>query len=583
MTEGAEGGFSAFQPQNGEELVDALLARIKTNFTTAYEKASIETLAKLKTNDLSRYMKVFAELKAIDGISIGTLRQAIEKVERKLSSGGRGEPRTPEDILLSFVGSYSGFCDGDVVYFDVNIDEHRETLRSGDRRLIAHIRSQYLEMTHQSVSADAIKQVVDTVADRIAMHGEQRPVFCRVGADDDGIIFLDLGHAEGTYVRIAPNGWEVCERPALDRDAHPNKDMPVRFARLRNTLPLPLPEPGSIEEFRQFLVQRSGSEADRIAFILIVGWLIGCLNPFGSYPGLGLGGPPGSGKTSTLRIVRRLVDPSRAMARSAPKNERDLMISAKRSFVQSYDNLSKITQELSDAFCRLSTGGGLATRQLYTDDEEMVFEACRPFLIAAIADVVTRPDLADRVISVVLPEREGDDRLPEEEVEANFLAAWPRILGALLTAVAIGLKRSALVAPPADLPRMASFAAWVAACEPGLGWAEGTFLAAYRKSILMMADVVADADPVAAAIVKWVCEFPADKPIWEGSVGDALAELNNIAGHAAASKKGWPGTPQNLSNRFKTVAPTLRRLGIRIEPGRILEGRTQWKAWQEHN
>ena len=43
-----------------------------------------------------------------------------------------------------------------------------------------------------------------------------------------------------------------------------------------------------------------------------------------------------------------------------------------------FDNLSSVPHWLSDALCRLATGGSFAVRQLYTDDEEVLFEATRP-------------------------------------------------------------------------------------------------------------------------------------------------------------------------------------------------------------
>jgi len=42
-------------------------------------------------------------------------------------------------------------------------------------------------------------------------------------------------------------------------------------------------------------------------------------------------------------------------------------------------------------------------RQLYTDDEEVLFQAARPLLANGIEDVITRPDLADRGIFLMLP------------------------------------------------------------------------------------------------------------------------------------------------------------------------------------
>jgi hypothetical protein len=78
------------------------------------------------------------------------------------------------------------------------------------------------------------------------------------------------------------------------------------------------------------------------------------------------------------------------------------MIAAKNSHLLAFDNLSGLTAWLSDALCRLATGGSFAVRQLYTDDEEVLFEATRPILMNGIEDVISRPDLADRAIVVAV-------------------------------------------------------------------------------------------------------------------------------------------------------------------------------------
>ena len=46
-------------------------------------------------------------------------------------------------------------------------------------------------------------------------------------------------------------------------------------------------------------------------------------------------------------------------------------------------------------------------RQLYTDDDEVLFRAARPLLVNGIEDVITRPDLADRarLADLALPAR----------------------------------------------------------------------------------------------------------------------------------------------------------------------------------
>jgi hypothetical protein len=79
------------------------------------------------------------------------------------------------------------------------------------------------------------------------------------------------------------------------------------------------------------------------------------------------------------------------------------MIAANSAHALGFDNVSGLPAWLSDALCRLASGGSLAVRQLYTDNAEVLFEAARPMLLNGIEDVISRPDLADRAIMLTLP------------------------------------------------------------------------------------------------------------------------------------------------------------------------------------
>ena len=116
------------------------------------------------------------------------------------------------------------------------------------------------------------------------------------------------------------------------------------------------------------------------------------------------------------------------------------MIAANNGYLLAFDNLSGLPNWLSDALCRLATGGSFAVRQLYTDDEEVLFEAARPILLNGIEEVVSRPDLGDRAIFLTLAPIGEAQRRPESELWREFEIARPRILGALLDAVVHGLR-----------------------------------------------------------------------------------------------------------------------------------------------
>src|SRR5262249_33123595 len=107
-----------------------------------------------------------------------------------------------------------------------------------------------------------------------------------------------------------------------------------------------------------------------------------------------------------------LIDPNAAPVRALSRQERELMIAANNGYLLAFDNLSGLPVWLSDALCRLASGGSFAVRQLYSDDEEVLFEAARPILLNGIEDVVSRPDLADRAMFLTLvPIGDGQRRL----------------------------------------------------------------------------------------------------------------------------------------------------------------------------
>jgi hypothetical protein len=218
---------------------------------------------------------------------------------------------------------------------------------------------------------------------------------------------------------------------------------------------------------------------------------------------------------------------------------------------------------LSNAFCRLASGGGFAVRRLYTDDE-LLFKAARPIVLNGIEDVIGRPDLADRAIFLTLSPIGEEHRRSESELWREFEDARPQILGVLLDAVAHGLGAVNHVCV-GRLPRMADFALWARACEPAL-WPAGTFSHAYADNRKAAIECIIDADPIAAC----VREFMSERSSWTGTATDLLRasiQLSAYAGHSA----GAPKNPRALAGYLRRAQTFLRAVGGDLSFGR--EGR----------
>jgi hypothetical protein len=452
----------------------------------------------------------------------------------------RGPSQT--DILLKLAQSAELFHSSDGTGFaDLHVNGHRETWRLRAKGFRLWLLRCFFEKTGGAPGSEALQSALNVIEARAHFDAPERLVYIRVGGID-GKLYLDLCDEAWRAVEIDATGWRVIGNP------------PVRFRRAAGMQPLPMPVPGgSVETLRSFLNVQSDSD-----FVLVVAWALAVLRNRGPYPVIALSGEQGSAKSTFSAILRALLDPNTAPLRALPREDRDLFIAASNGHVQAFDNVSGLPPWISDTLCRLATGGGFAVRQLYTDQDEVLFDAARPVILNGIEDIVTRPDLADRAVFLTLEPIPEERRRPEADLWAAFEAERPRILGALLDAVAHGLERLPETRLE-KLPRMADFALWATACETA-HWRPGTFWSAYNNNIAAVIENVVEGDPVANA----VRSLMSTRTQWTGTASALLGALEIEAGERVVRAKTWPSTPKVLSDKLRRAATFLRKLGISI-------------------
>jgi primase-polymerase (primpol)-like protein len=468
-------------------------------------------------------------------------------------SGGAGDEKpTPAQRLVERVedaGTALWHAPDGEPYVSPQIAGHRETYAVRSRAAKRWLAHAYFLAEGRPPPAQALADAINLLDAKAYYLGAEEKVHVRIGGDG-GALLIDLGDRDWRQVTVTAEGWQV--------EPHT-----VRFRRGRGLRPLPEPERGgSLEELCGLL----GLEGE--AWRLAVTWLAAALRPRGPYPVLVLLGEAGSGKSTRARMLRDLVDPSAAPLRSEPRDVRDLMIAAAGSWVLALDNLSGVQPWLSDALCRLSTGGGFATRELYTDQEEVIIDVERPVVLTGIEDVVSRGDLLDRSLLVTLQAMPEEERRPERELLERFEAARPRLLGALLDAVSAALRELPAVRLE-RLPRLADYALWAVALERALGWPEGSFLEAYRGNRHSADATALEADPIAAALEGLVAEAGA----WVGTATELLEALGERVGEEERRGRAWPRNARTLAGRLRRLAPNLRRLGVDVECRREGRGR----------
>jgi len=483
-----------------------------------------------------------------DGWTPTRAAELVAAAQPAPAASAGGSKRSARDGLLALLDDAELWHDSQrTTYATVTVDSHRENHEIASRGFKGWLAWRAYETAGISPSGQVIDDACRIIEALALNRGPCHPTWRRV-AEHDGRIYLDLGCRRRRAVALGADGWDIVDA------------VPVKFLRSRGMEPLPEPERGElIETLREFC--NVESEAD---FRLLLAWLAATLRPVGPFPILVLVGQQGTSKSTIARICRLLVDPNASPIRSLPADERDLLVAAFNAWQLVYDNLSNIPPWLSDAFCRLSTGGGFATRQLHSDHDEMIFSARRPILVNGIGDLAARPDLADRAISLLLPPLPEDRRRAEREFWAAFEAKRPAILGALLDAVVAGLRRLPEIRIECP-PRMADFAEWGEACSAGFGWEPGEFLAAYTENMRDVVAGAADASPLVPIIEVLLGLGGFGIEGFDGTAAELLAKLRAQASETTQRAKWFPQNPAQMGTRLRRDTPLLESRGILVE------------------
>ena len=420
---------------------------------------------------------------------------------------------------------------------------HREVWALRSKPIKEWLQHGYFKLTGKGCNGQALNDALDTLGAMARFTGTQRDVNYRVAVASDGAIYIDLGTKDWIAIEITPQHWQLVTTP------------PVMLTRTPKTLPLPLP----VRSGRGFAQFQALFHLDDRQTLMIIAWMLAALRGVRPFPVLILEAEQGSGKSTLARAIKSLTDPATNALRSPPKDETDLATAAANCWVLSVDNLSGISPGLSDAICRVSTGGSISTRKLYTDGEEYSVEITRPVILNGIDELPTRPDLLDRSLIISLKQVAEDQRRTESDLRTEFERIRPEVFGDLLTATQTALANIATTTLD-RLPRMADFALWVVAAEPALPGKPGDFIEYYRQDISNHA-----ADAVASSSFGTeLLRYLEARGGYEGNAYTLLTQLNQQIDDRDKNKY-WPTSGKGASNQVRRLAPALRKLGFKVE------------------
>ena len=479
-----------------------------------------------------------------------TLRSKYEPTNKVTNENidkydGKNEDKKGQiDILIDIVEDIETYRTSmDETYVTIQIRENNVNVKS--ERFKKWIVSQFYNIESKIPTNDNIAKIILLLESR-AMNEVNEVLVERRCATVDNCIYYDLKDDSCNVVKVSRDGWEII------------KDPPVIFARTKTM-------------YRQVTPERNGNldildkwfrYKDENHLILQKVILVASLIPNIARPIQVLHGEKGSSKTSTMKLVRDIIDPAIVPVVSIPKTIDDLAVYISKNYVPCFDNIDTISNQVSDLLCIAVTGGGHTKRKLYTDDEEQVMFFQRFIVLNGINVVATRPDLLDRCILLELERIPPNERKEEKVLREEFEKDKPIILGAIFETLSKAMSIYDQVELN-NLGRMADFTRWGYAIAEVLGIGGDKFLEAYLNNQNNANIEALESHPVGFAMYK----FMEDKTVWSGSATKLLSELEIVAGFEKidTTNSNWAKTPNVLSRRLNEIKSNLLDVGIEFE------------------
>jgi hypothetical protein len=429
-------------------------------------------------------------------------------------------------------------------------------------------------------STTAIYSALHVLSNIAKRRGIKYTLYNRVAPDPNGDGFwVDMSDENWRAIHVTDKGWEIVDEPPTLFKRHKHQE-PL-------AVPMKVPEAEQVETAYKFfdLINIPKNELDddenknRIIFMCVV---LSYFIPTMPHPILVLYGTQGSAKTWLFRLVKRLIDPSKAETLSLTSNQNEVIQQLAHNYLAFYDNVSYIPKWLSDLFCRAQSGMGHSKRALFTNDDDVIYNLKRCIGLNGINVVASSGDLLDRCIMFELGHITDTARCTEQELVNNFNEQKSRILGAMLSLLSKSLKNySTLSHDP--LRRLADFHRWGCAISKALGYTSEEFNVAYSIKIEMQDEEALNASLTATALIGYcleaayrlgkkgedfTCEKDEDGHVIIKVTPTKLYEevtAYAIGKGIKTTKRYWAASANSFMRKVNEVKPNLNRVGCEID------------------
>jgi hypothetical protein len=442
----------------------------------------------------------------------------------------------------------------DTAFAAVAIDDHVESLpiKSGRfKKWICRLNWKHL---HKTIRAEDLKQITDLLQAEALFSNNVKDLELRTSKNpEDNSICYDLTNKQWQLVKVTEQGWSVEE----------SADMPIMFTRYANQIAQVTPaEKYSVDILDRFLNLLNIKDDNNK--LLLKCYIISLFIPGMPKPILMLHGEQGSAKSTLQELVKRLVDPSSIISLTFPRSNEELIQQMSHNYVAYFDNISFIKEWTSDQLCRAVTGAGFSKRELYSDDDDIIYNFKRCLGFNGINLAATKADLLDRGIIVELERIAKDKRRKIEEILEEFEPMKAQLLGYIFDILVkvLQIKNNGGIKLETK-SRMADFEEYAEIISRCMDNEPGRFIQAYHGNQQLQTEVVIEGSPVAMAIVKLM----EGREEWNGSSTELLTDLELVTAELKINTQShsWPKAANVLSRRLNEIKTSLRDADINID------------------
>jgi len=426
---------------------------------------------------------------------------------------------------------------------------------------IAKVQVQYYNIYDEPATTAMVQNLRESLRAH-TVNQTPNPVHIRAAREDD-VIWLDTGWPDGEVIRISSDGWSIFS------------NSPVLFTRspLMASVPDPRGIPGDLSRLNQYL-HCAESDLPLVWATLLCTWFDGAPQPVFS-----LLGSADSGKSTAMRFLIDLVDPSTTQTGSSlTKDPRDFKALARTRRILAFDNVSGMDGSQSDLLARVSTGGELMSRALYTDDDAHVTQLMRPVWLNGIMSGFTRSDLASRAVMIELETISSESRLSSDELNKRWQLDRPVIFAGLLD-LCVAILAADPKVKATGVHRLVEFEHIVSAID-SLHGTEG--IVRLRLQTTDLSDTVLDATTL-GAVLRTAIEEDRDDPdrshrdLYPSPFGTfSTQEYMNLITKWARDdeRRELPDSVKKFGETLTRLIPDLERvLEVKVSRTRVAGGR----------